>query len=117
MNTIKLFLVTALASLAVVALPVNAQDVPVSTTYEVSINDLRLPETEQGTVGFKACDDCDYQQVRVTARTQYAVNGKQLRLGDFRRAIENIRQLGDVTVNVKRDELSGTVTRVYLYSQ
>ena len=59
----------------------------VSQAYEVSLSNFRAPATVNGGVSFKECDSCDRRIVRVAAGTRYSVNGKAVRLEDFRRAI------------------------------
>ena len=59
----------------------------VSRAYEVSLNNFRAPATHNGSAAFKACEDCERQLVRVTTSTRYAVNGKTVRLEDFRKAV------------------------------
>lgn len=94
-----------------------ADGVPATKTYEVSINSFRAPLTANGTVTLRECDECDYHAVRVTGQTRYLINGTALRLEDFRKRVVNIRLAGDTTVNVIRNEATGTVSSVYLNTQ
>lgn len=111
MKTITLACMLVVSSLAF------ANSLPATKTYEVSINSLRLPVSPNGTVALRECDDCDYHSIRVTPNTQYVINGKHLRLDEFRKRILDIKRRGDITVNVTRDEDTETVVTVFLYVQ
>jgi len=69
------------------SMAMSAQAQVVSQAYEVVLSDFRAPATENGGVAFKECDDCDRMSVRVTSGTRYSVNGKSVRLSEFREAI------------------------------
>ena len=114
MNMIKII---SLAWMLVFSSIAFANDVPATKTFEVSIKSLRLPVSPNGTVSLRECDDCDYHAIRVTPDTQYKINGKHLRLTEFRKAILDLKLRGDITVNVTRDEASSTVASVYVYVQ
>jgi hypothetical protein len=114
MNMIKIISVAWMLVFTPMAL---ANDVPATYTFEVSIKSLRLPVSPNGTVSLRECDDCDYHSIRVTPNTQYMINGKQLRLTKFRKAILDLKLRMDITVNVTRDEATSTVASVYVYVQ
>ena len=114
MNMIKTMMLAWMLVMSSVAL---ANDVPATNTYEVSINSLRLPVSPNGTVSLRECDECDYHAIRVTPDTQYRVDNHRLKLTEFRKAILNLKTLGDITVNVTRDEATSTVVSVYVNSQ
>ena len=80
--------------------------------YEIGLINVRLPGTEGGTISIKHCNDCEAQLLRVTAATRYVVNGRGVRLADFRRSLSSIRNRGDVDIDVFHDLRSNTVTRV-----
>jgi hypothetical protein len=118
MNMIKeISLAWTLASMMVFSSIAIADDAPATYTYEVSIKSLRLPVSPNGTVSLRECDDCDYHSIRVTPNTQYMINGEQLRLTKFRKAILDLKLRMDITVNVTRDEATSTVASVYVYVQ
>ena len=94
-----------------------AQDYAPTRTYEVLVNSVRLPTGPSGTITVKECDDCDYETYRVTPRTIYAVDGKNMRLDDFRLAIEALRVDPSIAVNVRRDIQSNTIIKVFVYTQ
>ncbi len=65
----------------------NGQGKTVVDAYEVVLSDFRPPATSNGGAAFKACQECERQLVRVTAATRYSVNGKTVRLDQFRTAV------------------------------
>jgi hypothetical protein len=96
---------------------VMAQNYPPTRTYEVLVQAVRLPGSPNGTITVKECDACDYETYRVTDRTVYSIDGKNLRLHDFRLRIEELRQDGNHVVNVRRDIQSNTISKVFVYTQ
>lgn len=118
MNMIKVIsLAWTLASMMVFSSTAFADDVPITKTFEVSINSVRLPVSTSGTVSLRECDDCDYHAIRVTPNTHYKINGKNLRLPAFRKAVLDLKLRGDRTVNVMRDDATNTVVSVFLRVQ
>ena len=114
MKMIKTLTIATLLGLSISA---SAQGLPASTTFEISIFSVNLPVSANGRVSIRECDDCDYHSIRVTPQTLYLLNGKTLRLNDFRKAITDLRREGDTTVNVKRDDTSNTVASIRVSQQ
>jgi hypothetical protein len=106
---ISLLLVTSTAAMA--------QNYAPTRTYEVLVQSVRLPSGPSGTITVKECDDCDYETYRVTERTVYSVDGKPMRLNDFRKVIESLGISGGHVVNVRRDLQSNTIVKVFVYTQ
>ena len=80
--------------------------------YEIDFVNVRLPGTAGGTISLKHCNACEARLLRVSAATRYAVNGKSVRLSDFRRSLSSLRNRGDVILDVFHDLDSNTVTAV-----
>ena len=89
-----------------------AQGDVVSQAYEVALSDFRAPTTENGSATFKACNDCDTQLVRVTANTRYTLNGKTVRLVDFRKAIKRADDRETIPVIVLHHLESDTIKSI-----
>ena len=66
-----------------------AEDRIISMAYEVDISDFDAPVTAHGGASFKPCKGCNRIIVRVTPATLYSVNGKSVRLEDFRKAVRH----------------------------
>ncbi len=56
----------------------------ITKAYEVTLGDLRLPGSENGTLTFKQCSDCEAQTLRVTGETRYVVNDRDFTLVEFK---------------------------------
>ncbi len=80
--------------------------------HEVQLVNLRLPTGANGTLSFIDCRECDAQTVRVTVATRYTVNGRDVMLADFRRAVAGITNRADQIIDVYHDLESDTVIRV-----
>jgi hypothetical protein len=94
------FKVLIAAILLGAALPVAADFKTVALAHEVLLTDLRVPQSESGTVAFKTCDECSYQVERVNEGTQWVLNGKSLPLAKFRRGLLSIRDREAAAVTV-----------------
>ena len=81
-------LITALA--LALALPAAAQFRTIKEAYEVVLSDLRLPQSEAGTIAFKTCDACDYRTKRISADTRWVLNGRVVTLAKFRAGVARI---------------------------
>lgn len=113
----KITITVLLSLLLVASTAAIAQNYAPTRTYEVLVQSVRLPSDPGGTLTVKECDKCDYETYRVTERTVYSVDGKNMRLADFRQAIERLRLDGDHVVNVRRDIQSNTIDKVFVYTQ
>ena len=76
-----------------------------------------MPSAENGTITVRECRSCNYETHRVTARTVYALNGKNMSLGDFRELIGKLRLEGEHVVNVRRDIQTDSISKVFIYTQ
>ena len=77
-----------------------ADDEIVSLAYEVNLSEFHAPATANGKASFKECEDCTKHLVRVTEATRYSINGKNVRLADFKEAcmLANDRDNKNLTV-------------------
>ena len=95
-----------------VALPAAADFRTVAEAYEVSLGDLRVPQSESGTVSFKTCDECAYQLKRVVENTEWILNGRRLPLDKFRRGLASITDRDAAAVTVLHHLEKDRVIRV-----
>ena len=104
------------AALLSLALPAAADSTIVQQAYEVALGDLRLPRAESGTIAFKECDRCDYMRMRVSADTQYQINGKTVPLKEFRAAMAAVEDRDNEAVTVlhhlKRNQVTAVSVRL-----
>ena len=97
------------------ALPVAAQFRTIEEAYEVRLSDLRVPQSEGGTVAYKPCDTCPYETKRVSNNTQWIVDGKSMSLEKFRRSLTSIADRRNTAVTVLHHLESDRVTRVSVH--
>jgi len=98
------------AALLALAMPAVADRAVVQEAYEVALGDMRLPRAEGGTIAFKECDTCDYVRLRVSADTQYRVNGGAVPLAKFRALLAQVdngeKQAVTVLHHLKRNQVT-----------
>ncbi len=104
-----------IAIFVLVTVPAVAEIRTVQLAHEVTLADLRLPQADAGTIGFKSCDECDYQTERVTAATRWSLNGKTISLDDFRLGLARVTERKDVYVTVLHHLEEDRVTEVSVY--
>ena len=109
MNLMK---IKTLFAIVLLGIAVAANGQVVSQAYEVALSDFRAPATENGSAAFKECGECERRLVRVTAATHYSINGKSLRLADFRKTITHTRNRGGVAVTVLHHLESDTIESI-----
>lgn len=100
------------ATLFALSLSMAAQSQVVSRAYEVSLSDLTVPVTEHGGASFKACGSCERMLVRVTASTNYSINGETVRFADFRKVVMDIKSRGSADVVVLHHLESDTIKSI-----
>ena len=109
------FKVLIAATLLALSLPVAAEWEPPQESHEARLSELRLPQNEAGTVGFKPCEDCAYVVRRVDANTQWVLDGKAMSLKDFKRNLRRIADREGTPVTVVESFESDRVTRVSVH--
>jgi hypothetical protein len=97
---VNLMKIKNLFAIALLSISFAATGQVISQAYEIALGDFRAPVSQNGVVVFKECADCKQLLVRVTPATRYVINGKSVRLDDFRKIIGRAgsHESGDVTV-------------------
>lgn len=110
---LKLFITATLLGLALQA---AADFTTIEQAYEVALSEVRLPQSESGTMAFKTCGTCDFMTKRVTPETRYVLNGQAMPLAKFRIALSRVqdRDAQPVTVLHHLDMDRVTVVSAYL---
>ena len=102
-----------ICALLVVSLPAVAEFTQtVSMAYELALSEIRVPATPNSGLIFKECASCDMITVRVTANTQYIVNGRSLPLKEFRKAGFQVTNRDRTAVTVLHHLESDTIVSV-----
>ncbi len=105
-----------MAALALsLAIPVAAEFITVQEAYEVALSNLRLPQTESGTIAFKECETCEYMTKRVGPYTQYRIGGKSVSLVRFRHALRRVDNRDTKSITVLHHLERNQVTEVSVY--
>ena len=86
----------------------------ITAAYEVAVSDLRLPVSENGTLTFKQCPDCEAQTLRVTSNTRYVVNDRGTELAEFKNQLRRVRNRKTVAATVMHHLESNTITAISL---
>ena len=99
------------------ALPMSgvAQFRTIAEAYEVRLSDLRLPQSEGGTVAYKTCDACAYESKLVSSDVQWILAGRSLPLQEFRRSLAAVTDWEDTPAMVLHHLESDRVTRVSVH--
>ena len=87
----------------------------ISEAYEVALSDLRLPGSENGTLTFRQCSDCEVQTVRVTGKTHYVINDRDFALAEFKEQLKRVRNRQDQNVSVLHHLESNTIKAVKVW--
>ena len=84
---VNLMKIKTLIAIALLGISFAAAGQVVSQAYEIALGDFRAPVSQNGVAVFKKCVDCEQLLVRVTPATRYTVNGKSVRLENFRKIV------------------------------
>ncbi len=87
----------------------------ITEAYEVDLSDLRLPGSENGTLTFKQCSDCEAQTLRVTSKTRYVINDRHFALVEFKEQLKTVRNRKDQNVSVLHHLESNTIKAVKVW--
>jgi biopolymer transport protein ExbD len=87
----------------------------ITEAYEVDLSDLRLPGSENGTLTFKQCADCESQTLRVTGKTRYLINDRDFALAEFKEQLQAIRNRKDQSVSVLHHLESNTIKAIKVW--
>jgi hypothetical protein len=93
-----------------------AQFRTIAEAYEVRLSDLRLPQSEGGSVAYKTCDACVYESKLVSSDVQWILDGLSLPLEEFRSNLAAVTDRENTSVTVLHHLESDRVTRVSVHS-
>ncbi len=106
---IKIIIATALLAMA---LPAAAQFRTIQQAYEVELVNLRLPQSESGTLGFKTCAECAFVTKRLSDDTTWILNGKSMSLKKFRLGVARVTERSNQYVTVLHHLEKDRITQV-----
>ena len=108
-------LLIAIAAALFVAPAAFAQIVTLVRAVELSPSNIIMPASVNGMVTFRPCaGECDteYDRARLTAETQFVLDGKQVRFADFSRDFGVARKSRDGYALISVDTKTRTVKRI-----
>ena len=109
---IKMIITVLLLSLA---LPAAAGFRTIQAAYEVALSDIRLPQSESGTIAYRKCAECPYETKRVDASTDWLINGKAVKLEKFRQSVSQLVDRSNETATVLHHLERDRVTEVSVW--
>ena len=87
----------------------------ITEAYEVDLSDLRLPGSENGTLTFRPCSDCEAQTLRVNGKTRYLINDRDVALAEFKAQLKGVRIRKEQNVAVLHHLESNTIKAVEVW--
>lgn len=109
---LKLFFAAAMLGITMSA---AADFETIAEAYEVALSNIRLPQSESGTIAFKPCATCEYSTKRVDENTRWMVNGQSVSLAKFRAAVRRVADRENEAVTVLHHLEWNRVTEVSVY--
>lgn len=107
----KIQLTSAIAVL-LLSFSVSAQFQTLQLAHEVPVSQFVVPVTQNGTLNFKSCDECEQFSARLTPQTRFIVNRKNVELKEFRAAVLGLRSRRDDTIVILQHLDSNTITSI-----
>ena len=105
-----------IAALALIlAVPAAAQMRLIAKGYECALSDVRLPQSPGGTIAYKPCADCDYRTNRVAPDVVWELDGRPIRLEEFRKRLSLVKDRSEQTITVQRHLEQNRVIKVSIY--
>ncbi len=87
----------------------------ITEAYEVDLSDLRLPGSENGTLTFRQCSDCEAQTLRVSGKTRYVLNDRDFALAEFKEQLKRDGNRKDQNVAVLHHLESNTIKAIKVW--
>ena len=110
----KLKLIIA-ATMLGLAMPAAAEYEPFNEAYEVWLSDIRLPQSETGTITFKPCSSCEFRTHYVDVNVRWFLNGAVVSFEEFQAATRRVMERNSKSVTVLHNPGSDRVIRVSMY--
>lgn len=93
----------------ILTMPAIADFTFIVKSYEVYLDETRLPRNEGGTIAYKPCTSCDYATTRVAVDARWKIDGRDVTLPEFRRQAEALNgsdQIVTVTQNIESKQVT-----------
>ncbi len=94
-----------------IAAPAFADYQVVVDAVETSSSLVKFPTTQNSTLSFKRCKECDSESVRLTPYTDFILRGERIKFDGFRQGFKKLRR-DDEYVLISYDVKTNTVTSI-----
>jgi len=84
----------------------------IERAYEVPMHTFNVPVTHNGVISFSECDECAAVSARMTGKTRFLVNGKDVELKEFRKQVFQVRDRTSQTIVVLHHLANDTVSSI-----
>lgn len=102
--------ITIVFAMLLLSFSATAEMQTYSEVYELAASDVRLPQSDAGTIAFKRCSECETQTEQLSGNTVWKLNGRGTSLVKFRAAMAGIikrdRQLVTITQRVEDEDIT-----------
>lgn len=102
----------SMAALLAISVPAFGDFVTVAKAHELTLDDVRRPTSQYSPISFLPCESCDRVTVRLTAKTRYVVNGRDVRFGRFWELFERVDNKDEVSLAVLHHLETDTVMKI-----
>lgn len=109
---LRLFITAMMLGLT---LPAAADFKTIAEAYEVALSEIRLPQSESGTIAFRPCAGCDFQTRRIDGSTRWLINGEAVSLDRFRATVRRVADRKTEAVTILHHLERNRVTEVSVY--
>lgn len=106
------FRLTTASMLLLLSLSVSAQFQTLQLAHEVPGTFFTVPVTQNGTLNFRSCDNCEQFSARLTPQTRFIVDSQPVQLKEFRAAVLGVRDRESYIVTILQHLDSNTITSI-----
>jgi len=104
--------IAAAALLILISVAAAAQFRTIELAHEVPLTEFVVPVTQNGTLTFRGCPDCEAFSSRLTPNTLYVINKQPVTLQEFRKQVTSVSDRNEYYLTVVQHLETNTVTKV-----
>ena len=106
---------TVAAMMLGLAMPAAAEYETNYEGYEVALSDIRLPQSETGTITFKPCTTCEFRTHNIDSNVRWLLNDADVSFEEFQAATRRVTDRNTKVVTILHNLGSNRVTSVSIY--
>lgn len=104
--------IAAAVLLILISVSAIAQFRTIELAHEVPLTEFVVPVTQNGTLTFRGCPDCESFSSRLTPKTLYVINKQPVTLQEFRKQVTGVSDRSRYFLTVVQHLETNTVTKV-----